>query len=110
MEPASVMILNPDDPTHKGAEWIQDLEVYYRGSAANDAQAGGPGLGGFQGYRLALRRRTTLTGIGWLGVGKALLQWHVASRFNVIFSAENGQVYTAVETLDVEGDSSDMIH
>ena len=97
------MILNPDDPTHKGAEWIQDLEVYYRGSAANDAQAGGPGLGGFQGYRLALRRRTTPTGIGWLGVGKALLQWHVASRFNVIFSAENGQVYTAVETLDVEG-------
>ena len=42
-------------------------------------------------------------GIGWLGMGKVLLQWHVANRFSAIFSADNGQLYTAVETLDAEG-------
>lgn len=41
------MVINPDDPTHEGTEWIQNLQIYYRGFAADDAQAGGPGLGGF---------------------------------------------------------------
>ena len=68
MEPANIMVINPGDPAHQGANEIQDLEIYYRGVGTDDAQAGGPGLGGFQGYKLALKRRSTLSGKGLAAV------------------------------------------
>ena len=48
----SALVLNPADPAHRGAEWIQRLEEHHRG--LTDAEAGGVGLGGYSGFKLAL--------------------------------------------------------
>ena len=94
-------MLDPSDPDHQGAEWIQTLERYFR--VTDDDDAGGADLGGFTGFKLALKRRSPSSpGLGWVGVARSLLQWHVKNRLAKIFSEESGQVYRAVEALEME--------
>ena len=81
----SITLLDPSDPDHQGAEWIQTLERYFR--VTDDDDAGGADLGGFTGFKLALKRRSPSSpGLGWVGVARSLLQWHVKNRLAKNFS------------------------
>ena len=88
---AVLALIDPANPAHAGAGWIVNLERHIREDAEEDKCAR---------FKLALKRRdSSLKGIGWEGVARALLEFHDGERISEIFTADNGQVYQAFEIL-----------